>query len=199
MSEPQKQTKTADGSAANVKARRDDYDIGYGKPPKDTRFQPGQSGNLKGRPKGSLNLKTVVEQALKKSSDPAQKKKPRRKTSKLEAIVDVHVERAEQGDHRSTNAVLKLIETAGAFKESNDSDNALIQAGTGRLSETLVEGINITRLTREQQIELSRLAEIINQKRTIAALAPDDLLLLYRLMRKGLGMADNDNDAGSIV
>ena|ERR1700741_5685804 len=29
-----------------------DYDVGYGKPPRATRFKPGTSGNLKGRPKG---------------------------------------------------------------------------------------------------------------------------------------------------
>ena len=34
---------------------RPGYDVGYGKPPKDTRFKPGQSGNPKGRPKGSKN------------------------------------------------------------------------------------------------------------------------------------------------
>ena len=28
-----------------------DYDIGYGKPPEDTRFKKGQSGNPRGRPK----------------------------------------------------------------------------------------------------------------------------------------------------
>ena len=27
------------------------YEIGYGKPPSETKFKPGQSGNLKGRPK----------------------------------------------------------------------------------------------------------------------------------------------------
>lgn len=31
------------------------YDVGYGKPPKATRFKPGQSGNPKGRPKGAKN------------------------------------------------------------------------------------------------------------------------------------------------
>lgn len=31
------------------------YDVEYGKPPKDTRFKPGQSGNPRGRPKGSKN------------------------------------------------------------------------------------------------------------------------------------------------
>jgi len=28
-----------------------DYEVGYGKPPKSRRFQPGVSGNPKGRPK----------------------------------------------------------------------------------------------------------------------------------------------------
>jgi hypothetical protein len=35
---------------------QDDYEVGYGKPPKDTRFQKGVSGNPKGRPKKSLNF-----------------------------------------------------------------------------------------------------------------------------------------------
>ncbi len=31
------------------------YEVGYAKPPAATRFQPGQSGNPRGRPKGSRN------------------------------------------------------------------------------------------------------------------------------------------------
>lgn len=37
-----------------------DYEIGYGRPPKHTRFQKGQSGNRAGRPKGSLSLAAQV-------------------------------------------------------------------------------------------------------------------------------------------
>jgi hypothetical protein len=36
-------------------APKDDYEVGYGKPPKDTRFTKGRSGNPNGRPKGAKN------------------------------------------------------------------------------------------------------------------------------------------------
>ena len=41
-----------------------DYKVGYGKAPKATRFKPGKSGNPSGRPKGSKNLKTDIEDVL---------------------------------------------------------------------------------------------------------------------------------------
>ena len=43
---------------------KDDYKVGYGKPPKASRFKPGTSGNPGGRPKGSGSAKPadVVEQ-----------------------------------------------------------------------------------------------------------------------------------------
>ena len=41
-----------------------DYKVGYKKPPLHTRFQKGQSGNPRGRPRGSKNLSTLLADAL---------------------------------------------------------------------------------------------------------------------------------------
>ena len=41
-----------------------DYEIGYGRPPKSTRFKPGQSGNPKGRKKGSKNTYSLLRDIL---------------------------------------------------------------------------------------------------------------------------------------
>src|SRR5215203_3956811 len=42
------------------------YEVGYRKPPKETRFRPGQSGNRRGRPKGSrINLPRLNEERMK--------------------------------------------------------------------------------------------------------------------------------------
>lgn len=37
-----------------------DYEVGYGKPPHETRFKPGKSGNPNGRPKGAKNKKSDI-------------------------------------------------------------------------------------------------------------------------------------------
>jgi Family of unknown function (DUF5681) len=37
-----------------------DHSVGYGRPPQHTQFRKGQSGNPKGRRRGSKNLATVL-------------------------------------------------------------------------------------------------------------------------------------------
>lgn len=46
------------------KSKKTDYEIGYGKPPKEHQFKPGQSGNPKGRPKKITSLKEALQISL---------------------------------------------------------------------------------------------------------------------------------------
>jgi hypothetical protein len=40
------------------------YDVGYGRPPKQYRFRPGESGNRKGRPKGAKGNASLLREIL---------------------------------------------------------------------------------------------------------------------------------------
>jgi len=72
-------------------------DVGYGKPPRRTRFRKGVSGNPKGRPKGARNLATVLERTLKERVV-INENGVRRVVSKLEAAVKQLVNKAASGD-----------------------------------------------------------------------------------------------------
>lgn len=49
-----------------TKTKNDDnYDVGYGKPPKATQFKKGTSGNPKGRPRKSQSQRSIASRVLK--------------------------------------------------------------------------------------------------------------------------------------
>jgi Family of unknown function (DUF5681) len=82
-----------------------DQEGGYGKPPQGTQFRKGRSGNPKGRPRGSRNASTLLDQALKERVIVSENGR-RRKVTKLEAILKQLVNKAAQGDHRATRLLL---------------------------------------------------------------------------------------------
>ena len=45
-------------------ARLNAADVGYGRPPTEHQFKPGESGNRRGRPKGSKNEATLINEIL---------------------------------------------------------------------------------------------------------------------------------------
>jgi hypothetical protein len=47
-------------SNKSKKAPKGDYAVGYARPPKANQFQPGQSGNLTGRPRGRPSLDELM-------------------------------------------------------------------------------------------------------------------------------------------
>jgi hypothetical protein len=80
---------------------------GYGRPPEHTRFRPGASGNPKGRPKQSKNLKSIIQQAL-TSSVTVRENGRLRSVSKIEGVVLSQLERALKGNEKAALAVLRM-------------------------------------------------------------------------------------------
>ncbi|WP_424360184.1 DUF5681 domain-containing protein [Methylocystis parvus] len=88
-----------------------DYAVGYGRPPEHTRFQPGQSGNRNGRPKGSRPIGAVLQDVLQQKIPVTENGKTRRMTT-LEVPPEkatryVAIRRRSNLCSRSTSAMAK--------------------------------------------------------------------------------------------
>jgi hypothetical protein len=85
------------------------YEVGYGRPPKKTRFAKGQSGNRHGRPRKTRNLKTdlrtVLEEDLTLTVGGREVKFPARR-----AMLVALRNRALKGDVRAAIVLISLIE-----------------------------------------------------------------------------------------
>jgi hypothetical protein len=90
------------------------YAIGYRRPPLSGRFQPGKSGNPKGRPKGSRNFLTLLEQELNKPVSVTENGK-KRKVSRLQAIVKRIVNNALNGGQKALLSLLEIMRRTGRF------------------------------------------------------------------------------------
>ena len=100
-----------------------DYAVGYGKPPRHTRFEKGRSGNPKGRPSGSKNMSTLFTEALNETVIIAENG-GRRKISKRQAIVKQIVNKAAKGDWRCTKLLLELPQETGSPTEPESPESA---------------------------------------------------------------------------
>jgi hypothetical protein len=82
----------------------DEFEVGYRKPPKRTQFKKGESGNPKGRPKGSKNLFTLIERAL-DAKVPVVRDGKKARISKREAAVTQLANKAAGGDLKAFNLI----------------------------------------------------------------------------------------------
>lgn len=130
--------------------RSGDYEVGYGKPPRRTQFQKGQSGNPKGRAKGSKNLAAIIMSALHEPVTVTQNGR-RRKITKIEAMTTQLANKGASGDPKATQLLLGMVqlyedraETPSETKVVGDADRQVMQMlfarihrmGNGGLDET---------------------------------------------------------------
>jgi hypothetical protein len=85
----------------------DDHIARHQRPPRKGQFKPGQSGNLLGRPKGSKNLKTYVNEHLNKKIPIIEGGKTR-KAPLAEAIAIQLVNQAAKGEPKGLAAIISL-------------------------------------------------------------------------------------------
>ena len=118
-----------------------DYEIGYGRPPRHTRFAKGQSGNPRGRPRGAKNFTTLLEQALDEPVTVTENG-GRRKVSKRQAIITQLVNRSATADFRALKLLFDVVrdierQTEPASPETaefSEADEKVLQQIRSRFS-----------------------------------------------------------------
>lgn len=91
-----------------------DYEVGYRKPPKNTQFKKGQSGNPKGRPKGN-NDHLAIGKTIMKMFDSEISAKEGNKTvkmHKLEAFAAMLYSKAMSGNIQAAKLLLEIIKNS---------------------------------------------------------------------------------------
>jgi hypothetical protein len=118
-----------------------EYEVGYGKPPRHTRFVKGRSGNPRGRPPGTKNLKTLLSEAL---NEPVivTENGGSRKVTKRQAIITQLVNRSATADFRAIKILLDIVRdierqtepTAPETSDFSEADEMVLEQIKARFS-----------------------------------------------------------------
>jgi hypothetical protein len=95
------------------------YETGYRKPPQQHQFKPGESGNRKGRPKGSKNTATLLREILDRKIE-VRSGSTVRKITVREAMLTRFAESALKGDTKSAAFLLQRYDAGESPYEQLD-------------------------------------------------------------------------------
>ena len=93
----------------SAKRDRRDYEIGFGRPPKATRFKPGKSGNPRGRPKGSRPVGAVLQEVLRQRIPVTENGRTRRLPA-LEVMLRRLANEAMRSEPSAVKLMLSLVD-----------------------------------------------------------------------------------------
>jgi hypothetical protein len=173
------------------------YTVGYCRPPVETRFQKGKSGNPSGRPKGRRDFNSELEKIACRKVKIRDGDKERQ-MSLLGANFFKHAVKGATGDTQSAALVFKLADRVGLMdpEAATSADNVPSREHAGPValgrepaapSSGLFEHLDLDRLSRQELNELSRLAGVIDLGGDFTALSPDDFKRAKHIVNKGRG------------
>lgn len=99
-------------------SKKPTYTVGYKRPPKATQFKPGESGNRKGRPKGSRTVGAILQEILRQRIPVTENGKTRRLPA-LEVILRRLTQDAMRSDPRALKLLLALHDRYGESPEAS--------------------------------------------------------------------------------
>jgi hypothetical protein len=111
----------------NPETEERDYEVGFAKPPVNTQFVKGQSGNPHGRPRGKRNIATMLNAALNETVI-VNENGERKKITKLEAVFKQVVNKAAGGDLASVKVLTPLLPMLGALQDEEGAKHTSSEA-----------------------------------------------------------------------
>lgn len=112
--------------------KRSNYQVGYGKPPRHSRFPKGQSGNRRGRPKGNLNLTTVLQKALMENVA-VEEQGTRKHMRKIDVAIRQQINKAAAGDIQAFKLLTGLLRDVGGSSGIQKPYTIVISEVDGKL------------------------------------------------------------------
>jgi hypothetical protein len=122
---------------------KDSDAAGYGKPPTATRFRKGLSGNPAGRPKGKLNMATVIQRTLETKVVIKVNGKLREVTMAEAAMMRLASKSAE-GDLRAVNMVIDLARKQEERAEQQEPQEPGFQEADQQVLQNFMERFQTT-------------------------------------------------------
>ena len=113
--------------------KKKDYKVGYGKPPKDKQFKPGESGNPKGRKKGVKNFHMELSELLNGKIEITENGKTRKVSNRMAALLKLFAN-AMGGNIRALEKVVELAKEHAAVEQEKSEARQLT-----RKDEELIE------------------------------------------------------------
>lgn len=143
----------------------DDDAVGYGKPPKSTRFKKGQSGNPRGRPKGkTLDKDATVYERFMTTVFTVNEKGRRVKRTLRELVMQTFMKKLLAGDPRMLKMWLELEVKYGSLRVVDDAD------------------------TKGGVLVVSRSMTLAEWEKTYSGVRPQPTIPILEEIRKELGM-----------